>query len=251
MQVDEDLLWLHAVRDIELDVALTFFPIDKRVSIVELGSGTGYMLEKIREKYPNVRGVEVTGSVYDFSDSGISIYDGETLPFESESVDVVFSSHVLEHIVDVDDYLVELARVIKPGGVSIHILPSPLWRFLTSVMHYPALVKMLYAMVMSKGYQNVRLETKQRRKFELLKFMFFASRHGEYGNVITENYFFSRLRWGKVFAKSPLSLVESKGVGLVYWGRDFLRLFWPIRSRQYLARIIGSASIIYVMRKPL
>jgi len=39
-----------------------------------------------------------------------------SLPLEDESVDVVVSSQVLEHVLDVDQYLAECRRVLRKGG---------------------------------------------------------------------------------------------------------------------------------------
>lgn len=46
------------------------------------------------------------------------------LPFETESVDFVFASHVLEHIRDDAAALSEIRRILKPGGIAV--LPVPL-----------------------------------------------------------------------------------------------------------------------------
>lgn len=44
-------------------------------------------------------------------------------PFDDETMDVVISNQVLEHVFDYDHFFTELARVLVPGGVSIHVLP--------------------------------------------------------------------------------------------------------------------------------
>lgn len=46
------------------------------------------------------------------------------LPFESESFDVVFCNHVLEHVVEDQKALTELYRVLKPGGFGIFQVPQ-------------------------------------------------------------------------------------------------------------------------------
>ncbi len=48
----------------------------------------------------------------------------ERLPFEDAEVDVLTSSSVLEHLPDVEAFLDEAARVLKPGGVMVHIFPG-------------------------------------------------------------------------------------------------------------------------------
>lgn len=39
------------------------------------------------------------------------------LPFRDESVDVIYSHHVIEHLPDLPTHFRELHRVLKPGGV--------------------------------------------------------------------------------------------------------------------------------------
>lgn len=47
----------------------------------------------------------------------LTSYVGGRFPFPGESFDAVISSAVLEHVVDVDDFAFECARVLKPRGV--------------------------------------------------------------------------------------------------------------------------------------
>ncbi len=50
--------------------------------------------------------------------------DIQQLPFADATYDVVFASHVLEHIVDDEKALSEIRRVLKPRGIAI--LPVPI-----------------------------------------------------------------------------------------------------------------------------
>jgi SAM-dependent methyltransferase len=43
--------------------------------------------------------------------------DGQTLPFQAATFDLVFSHSVIEHVRDAEDYLRECFRVLRPGGV--------------------------------------------------------------------------------------------------------------------------------------
>jgi SAM-dependent methyltransferase len=64
--------------------------------------------------------------------------EGLSIPLEENSVDVIISFHQLEHIYELDTYLIELKRILKPGGVLIGAVPIEggfawgLGRFLTS-----------------------------------------------------------------------------------------------------------------------
>jgi len=249
MKSDHDLQWLHFVRGKELEAALAYFPVDSSARVLEIGSGTGYMLGRIRENYPEAIGLEVEKSAYEFSDPNITFYDGSAIPFPDNEFDVIFSSHVLEHVREIDEFITEIARVLKPGGIAIHIIPSPTWRVLTTLMHYLALGRIVLSLLRPKSYLPIKKQTNGRSKTDLLRFLLYAPRHGEYGNVVSEIYYFSQHRWSRLFSGSSLELVKCRGIGLVYWGRDFFRLGLPHRARVALAWFIGSASNLYVLRK--
>jgi SAM-dependent methyltransferase len=44
------------------------------------------------------------------------VYDGKTIPVQSQSIDVVIADYVLEHILDPIAFKEEVDRVLKPGG---------------------------------------------------------------------------------------------------------------------------------------
>jgi SAM-dependent methyltransferase len=50
-------------------------------------------------------------------------YDGKTLPFENNFFDVIFSSEVFEHVFNLHELLVEINRVLRPGGKLIFTCP--------------------------------------------------------------------------------------------------------------------------------
>ncbi|MGA7489035.1 MAG: class I SAM-dependent methyltransferase [Xanthobacteraceae bacterium] len=50
--------------------------------------------------------------------------DPYRLPFDDASFDVVVSTSVLEHARNPEQYLVEIRRVLRPGGAAMHLLPG-------------------------------------------------------------------------------------------------------------------------------
>ncbi|MGH9013424.1 MAG: class I SAM-dependent methyltransferase [Acidimicrobiia bacterium] len=46
------------------------------------------------------------------------------LPFPSDSFDLVFAGEIIEHLVDTDAFLAEIARVTQPGGTVIVTTPN-------------------------------------------------------------------------------------------------------------------------------
>ena len=49
----------------------------------------------------------------------VRLYDGRRLPLSAASVDIVWSSDVLEHVRYPDAVVSEVARVLRPGGIAI------------------------------------------------------------------------------------------------------------------------------------
>lgn len=57
----------------------------------------------------------------------IMVYNlAKGIPFDSDSIDVVYHSHVLEHLdIDVaEKFLIEVKRVLKPGGIHRIVVPD-------------------------------------------------------------------------------------------------------------------------------
>lgn len=78
---------------------------------IDIG-GPGFMLEDKRVFGLNIaKGDHITA-------------DGSCLPFLDNSVDLIVSSHALEHIHNTDQTLREWVRVIKPGGFIACIMPD-------------------------------------------------------------------------------------------------------------------------------
>src|SRR5262249_14942907 len=50
--------------------------------------------------------------------------DLQQLPFEDQSYDLVYASHVLEHILNDSKAVRELRRILRPGGIAV--LPVPI-----------------------------------------------------------------------------------------------------------------------------
>jgi ubiquinone/menaquinone biosynthesis C-methylase UbiE len=97
--------------------------------ILDVGCGTGGVVIDLKRLYG--RSVEVVGlDVIRFQTeiaemnikkyglwAPIDWYDGTIFPYDNNSFDAVHTSDVLGHVEDVDLWLSEICRVLKPGGV--------------------------------------------------------------------------------------------------------------------------------------
>src|SRR5262245_8481029 len=113
-----------------------------RVRVLEIGGGSGFQASVLSSWGCDVASIDLAENAMGQDNYyPVQVYDGKRLPFSDASVDVVFSSNVLEHIKTISEILAETRRVLKIGGLAVHILPSPSWRLWTSLAHYPFLLK--------------------------------------------------------------------------------------------------------------
>jgi len=73
-----------------------------------------------------------------YYDQAVNLMDVTSLPFETESFDVVLCNHVLEHIIDDLKAMKEIHRVLKPGSWAI--LQVPVSLVLQETFHDPDVI---------------------------------------------------------------------------------------------------------------
>lgn len=110
----------HALVDeLEASSVIPFLP-GKRV--LEVGSGTGLLLEKLAPHAAAAVGVDLSpGMLAHARARGLDVHLGSAtaLPFDDASFDVVCSFKVLAHVPDIELALREIDRVLRPGGVAV------------------------------------------------------------------------------------------------------------------------------------
>jgi SAM-dependent methyltransferase len=124
--------WFRARNRLILWALATYFPDARR--ILEIGSGTGYVLSGIRSAFPDaeLHGSEIFATGLAFAAERVpsaTLYqmDAQRIPFRGH-FDVIGAFDVLEHIEDDMAVLEEGARALTPGG-----------GFIASVPQHPAL----------------------------------------------------------------------------------------------------------------
>jgi 2-polyprenyl-3-methyl-5-hydroxy-6-metoxy-1,4-benzoquinol methylase len=99
----------------------------KSGSLLDYGSGTGYFLNAMSQKGWQTLGIEKSDVGREFSKSefGITIQEPSYLAsIEAESYDVISLWHVLEHIEDLNAFMQELIRILKPSGTLVIAVPN-------------------------------------------------------------------------------------------------------------------------------
>ena len=113
-------------------------------SVLEIGAGAGWQARTLAELGFAVQAidVDVAGAGYkEIREWPVILYDGDRIPFSDRCFDIVFSSNVLEHIPQVDRFQAEIKRVLTPGGIAVHVVPTGSWRFWTNLAYYPVLAR--------------------------------------------------------------------------------------------------------------
>lgn len=244
-----DIDWLHTLRREEFKAVESFLPVSKEAKILEIGSGTGYLLNLLGQRFDSVNGLEVGTSAYHSSDSRISIYDGEKMPFDDASFDVIFSCHVIEHVEDFAGFCEETRRVLKPNGAMLHIAPSSTWRLFTTIFHYLHLASLPFRIFLTKDKSISQRSSSNYPTFkEKIFYVFMAPRHGLTGNRLTEIYYFSQMYWIKRFKDNQLPNVSVHSTKILYWGHDVIKFLMPLKFRKTLSLLFGSSSNIFVIK---
>jgi SAM-dependent methyltransferase len=100
-------------------------------SIVDLGCSSGYLLEDLRQRYPDafLVGIDLVEEGLRKAhklvpDAALISADACFLPLGDKTVDVVMSANLLEHIEDDQQALREIKRVLRPGGIATIVVPA-------------------------------------------------------------------------------------------------------------------------------
>jgi ubiquinone/menaquinone biosynthesis C-methylase UbiE len=145
-------------RALEMQSYVKLMPETKGLRVLELGCGIGYqsaMLAKISKSVvatdlPNeslldhAPGMAAAAELHkhlQIDNVELVPCSAEELPFEDSSIDMVFSSHVLEHIPNQQKALEEIYRVLKPGGYHVCIVPVRFEKLYAFISFYSYLIK--------------------------------------------------------------------------------------------------------------
>ena len=91
------------------------------MNVLDLGCGKGRYIKKLSYDFPNNRyfAVDISEKVLDYiNDQNIEKKIGTctNIPYKDDSFDIVYTCEALEHAIDIESSLSEMARVTKKGG---------------------------------------------------------------------------------------------------------------------------------------
>ncbi|MHA6278986.1 class I SAM-dependent methyltransferase [Salinimicrobium sp. CAU 1759] len=114
------------VKDLMLSKKLNWIKKEKsgQGKILDIGAGTGDFLLSAKKRGWKVFGAEPNSGARDLaSKKGLELNES-TSSFPSHSFDVITMWHVLEHVPDLEEQIVELHRLLKPDGLLVIAVPN-------------------------------------------------------------------------------------------------------------------------------
>lgn len=98
--------------------------------VLDYGCGQGKWTPLLRDIFPHaeivgidISEVAVAKASQKFPQHQFLVFDGNRAALEDNSFDLIFSFHVLEHVLDISASITDITRLLRPGGYACIIFP--------------------------------------------------------------------------------------------------------------------------------
>jgi SAM-dependent methyltransferase len=244
-----DINFLNQLRSEELRLVINEFGQSKR--ILDFGAGTGLQAKDLGDYGFDVLAIDLPKS--DFSQNRVYKvleYDGKNIPLIEGSIDVIFSSNVLEHVNNLTDILSEFRRVLCHDGYCILIMPSVSWRFWTFLSGIPtALIAFFFLCInLFLPPNNSNRGTTAASFLKIACASLLPIGHGVSKEGISELWTFSTLAWRSLFQRNGFCVQSCYPIGLFHTGHMLLGRNLSLEKRKRYSTFLGSAANVYVVK---
>jgi 2-polyprenyl-3-methyl-5-hydroxy-6-metoxy-1,4-benzoquinol methylase len=155
------------------------FDIGKNLRILDIGTRFGTFINELYKLgHHNVFGIDIDEwaiekgkGIYPHLAPGLHTYDGQRIPFDKNTFDVVTAFDVLEHIPDLPGYLFEVYRVIKEGGVLLFQTPNKY-------------INIPWSIIFARTLNYAKFHCSLQSKTSLYRIL----KNAGFGNIIVEKY---------------------------------------------------------------
>jgi ubiquinone/menaquinone biosynthesis C-methylase UbiE len=231
------------IRDAEWKAISEFIP--ERSRFLDVGCGAGYAMQRARtDKQCQVTGIDPDPGAHgvgrfekDRIETNLTILQGksEALPFNDESFDVVYMSHVLEHVDDEQKTLQEMLRVVKSSGVIIIGVP-------TAQMSLLNWISQVVFTTHIKLYENIRFIHRPGHLKRFISIFRIGSHSYPKAKSIWYDIFHYRTsNWQRIIERELK--IQSMHFPLWYPYPDYPQWFKPVKKQTY------SSSVFFICKK--
>lgn len=104
---------------------MPWLPNRNDLTVVDLGSGTGFFTDILASQYEQVIGMDISTKMLNFAKANRNHCkhwieaDAFSLPFQDNSIDLIYSNLVIQWCDPLEVLNKEILRVLKPGGLFI------------------------------------------------------------------------------------------------------------------------------------
>jgi len=211
------------------------FPQKQLGLVLELGCGIGYQSaflskvasnviatdleeESVSSHAPGMLRAKELHQNLNISNVMLKACSAEELPFDDNSFDMVYSSHVLEHIPNPERALREIYRVLKPGGINFCVVPTRADKVYAFFNFYSYLIYMTFSKLKKKIVSMFRQEKNvvkiPSEKLPVTKGWLsdfpFPPPHGHYKHYLEELKTWTPVQWKNRCLKAAPFQLESQ-----------------------------------------
>jgi len=229
-------------REIEavMDLLAPYVKDKRDKNILEFGSGKGYQVPYLKRLGHLVASDPYTASSIKWRDRTARVVccDATRLPFADSSFDMVFSSHVIEHIEDTDTLFRELKRVGDKDCLYVFTVPTEIWLLLSlPAQVYNGVRKILTRFTGGRGAARKETKTGAGSKRS------FPAGHGWRPGFLESFRSFRPASWKALFASNGFDIMAMRPL-LLYAPSEF-----PVVPTVSLPASLGvSSSLAFVLK---
>lgn len=93
--------------------------------VLEVGCGVGHLTKRLASRGIDITGIDVNPNASEIAGTDrVMTMRAESLAFPDDTFDAIVSVHAIEHIPELEEALVEMGRVLRPGGRVLFIYPA-------------------------------------------------------------------------------------------------------------------------------
>jgi ubiquinone/menaquinone biosynthesis C-methylase UbiE len=134
---------LHDIRRKDIEILFGNYPENNFATGIEVGAGDGYQSRLLKKHIKNFTCTEYDELTFNKINKleGVNYLRLDVAEIEScfpqKYFDLIFSSNVLEHVIDIGTALRGMRKVLKDDGVMIHVMPNRMWKLVQMILWVP------------------------------------------------------------------------------------------------------------------